>query len=76
MSELTGRSLQEFQGTRLFFSLFAHIKPKGRFPELRLDPGNIVLLHPEEHRLLDQGTEAQRLAYAEEWGCDWKCLNK
>lgn len=42
---------------RTFF--FAHIKPKGNYPELRLDPTNIRLLCLECHRAYDQGTKEQ-----------------
>lgn len=44
---------------------FAHILSKAvnRFPHYRLNPGNIVLVLPEEHNLIDQGTEKQREAY-------------
>ena len=34
---------------------FAHIKPKGKYPELRLMPSNIKLLCIECHRTLDFG---------------------
>lgn len=36
---------------------FAHIKPKGLYPELRLDPFNIILLCYECHYALDFQTE-------------------
>lgn len=38
----------------------AHILSRGKYPMWRLNPYNIVLLHPEAHKLFDQGTEAQR----------------
>lgn len=38
---------------------FSHIIPKGRRPDLRLNPDNIQLLCFECHRAYDQGTKAQ-----------------
>lgn len=43
-------------------SCCAHILPKGRFPLFKLNPANIMLVHHDVHRLIDQGTEAQRQA--------------
>lgn len=43
----------------------AHVLPKGKYPEKKYDPDNIVLLTLEEHRLFDQGTEHQRKMYAD-----------
>lgn len=37
----------------------AHVLPKGKYPEFKFDPENIVLLTIEEHRLFDQGTNRQ-----------------
>lgn len=36
---------------------FAHILPKSRYPEKRLDPNNIMLLCFDCHREYDQGTK-------------------
>lgn len=38
---------------------FSHIIPKGRWPDLRLDPTNIRLLCFECHQAYDQGTKKQ-----------------
>ncbi len=43
-------------------SCAAHILPKGRFSLFKLNPANIMLVHHDVHRLIDQGTEAQRQA--------------
>jgi len=41
---------------------FAHIKPKGLYPELRLDPENIRLLCYECHYALDFQSKAKFIA--------------
>ena len=46
---------------------FLHILPKGKWPLYRTYRGNLLLGHYEEHTLIDQGTEAQRQRYKEEW---------
>jgi len=50
---------------------FAHILPKGKFTKYKYNKDNIILLLPEEHTLLDQGTEKQRVEYSKKWGCNW-----
>lgn len=45
---------------------FAHVLPKGKYPSLRLDRENIVLLTPVEHTLFDQHTEKDREKHREE----------
>lgn len=42
----------------------AHILPRSRYPLWRLNPHNVLLLDPQVHSLLDQGTEAQRQKYS------------
>lgn len=42
---------------------FAHVAAKGKYPALRLNPRNIVLLTFREHQLFDQGTQDQRENY-------------
>ena len=43
---------------------FAHILPKGKFPELCYDPENVLFVTANEHTLLDHGTHDQRMRYA------------
>ena len=43
-------------------SCCAHILNKGKWPLFKLNPANIMLVDPEVHRLLDQGTELQRIS--------------
>lgn len=46
-----------FLGDEPIPAFFAHIKSKGAYPELRLQPKNIMLLCFECHREYDQGTK-------------------
>jgi 5-methylcytosine-specific restriction endonuclease McrA len=46
----------EFLGHEAKSWFFSHIKSKGAYPELRLDPANIQLLCLTCHNLYDQGT--------------------
>lgn len=67
VSFITGKPLGAFN-----ICFFAHVLPKGTYPELRLLKENIILLLFAEHSLLDQGTRAQREAYAQKnQPCDW-----
>ena len=50
---LTGQNLDRFIGTMFEPWLFAHVLPKGKYPKMKLNPDNIVLLHPEVHTLVD-----------------------
>ena len=74
ISELSGRKLDEFYGRPQWHSIFAHILNKGQYPKFRLNQENIIMLHPSEHFLLDQGTQEQREKYAAEWLCDWSIV--
>jgi hypothetical protein len=65
VSELSGDPLDCYYGTSLWFSCFAHCLPKGRFARYKYLEENIILVTPEEHRLIDQGTADQRLEYPE-----------
>tara|TARA_R110000803_G_scaffold210835_1_gene284172 strand:+ start:41571 stop:42074 length:504 start_codon:yes stop_codon:yes gene_type:complete len=46
---------EESLGSEARVHYFSHIKPKGKYPELRLDPNNIKLLCIECHRKADFG---------------------
>lgn len=74
-SFITGYDLSRWGNGSMFFSLFAHVLPKGKYPELKLKEENIVLLTPNEHALFDQGTEEKREEYARlNPTCDWEKL--
>jgi len=66
-SFLSGLWLRDFHpGQPLWFNLFAHVLAKGqnKYPFFRFYYKNIILLTPNEHFLLDQGTEEQRISYS------------
>ena len=44
----------------LFLSHCAHVLCKGKYTYWKLNPANIVMLHPEAHTIVDQGTQADR----------------
>lgn len=46
-----------------WFSCFAHILAKGKYPLMKYDADNIMLVHPQVHFLLDNGTHEQREKY-------------
>lgn len=71
ISQLTGRPLKYFD-----VKYFAHIIAKSKWEVGRLLKSNILILHPEEHNLLDQGTQKQRDEYAKKWNCDWNFIEE
>lgn len=60
-SFISGRTVEPFD-----IRNFAHVLPKSKYPSLRLDRENIVLLSPVEHALFDQHTEKDREKHREE----------
>lgn len=76
VSEISNRDLSVFYNTSFYVNCFAHIIPKNgcnrlvfidkqaKNKILRLNKDNIMLLHPEEHSLVDVGTEKLRDLYA------------
>lgn len=62
-SQISKRSLEK---VTLYHAMFAHILPKGKFPLYRYNPNNILLVHPLEHVLIDQGTSSARRNYVKE----------
>lgn len=76
-SEISGRDLSSFEGTSFFLNCFAHLYPKGKHPELRLVEENIMLLHIEEHYILDFGTTKHREMYVKEHpSTDWSIIEQ
>lgn len=75
VSWLSDRPVGAFKNTDMWVNCFAHVIPKNGinqlvFPNkqlknklLRLNPENILLLHPDEHILYDNGTEQMRKKY-------------
>ena len=71
VSFLTGRTINEKPGSLRFVNCFGHILNKKNYPKFRLKKENIVLLDPEEHYLLDFGSEVQRQEYEFRNDCDF-----
>lgn len=69
ISFLSGKPLKYFD-----VKYMAHVLPKGKYTKYKYLKENIILLTPEEHNLLDQGTEKQRLEYAKKNNCDWNIV--
>lgn len=59
VSEVSGRPLLP-KGHFKWHWQFAHVLNKGRFPSLKLDPNNIMLMLPMEHDLQDSFPEFQQ----------------
>jgi len=87
-SEISGKPLQKYlTNSNFFFSCFAHIIPKSgpstiAVPKeikknfLRENKDNIMLVTPEEHHLLDHGTQDAREKYEKENGCSFDIFYK
>lgn len=76
VSEISGKPLDQYYNTSFYPNLFMHILPKGKYPKVRLDKNNILLAHPIEHFLVDQGTEDQRQQYEQENNCSFDIFYK
>ena len=57
ISELSGQHL----GDDMSVWFFAHILPKGTYPDMKLNKDNIMLLTPEEHYRVDHETHLAKL---------------
>lgn len=64
ISIVSGIKLLNAPGSRFWFWYFAHVLPKGKYPDLKYKKDNIQLLTQHEHYLYDHGTEKQRQNYA------------
>jgi len=64
---ISGKKLDGLWNTDRWHWCFAHILPKGNYPKYKLFADNIMVIHPEAHTLIDQGTEEQRAALDWEW---------
>ena len=60
MCEITGVDLEFTFNTDMWYSCFAHLYPKGKFPRWKYVPANIMLMHPDVHNVYDNGTIAQK----------------
>jgi hypothetical protein len=77
VSFLSGRDLSSVPDY-LWLNMFAHVlsKSQSKYPKFKLYSKNIILLHPDEHFLLDHGNSDQRDKYAKKWNCDWSSIDK
>lgn len=73
--ELSGRELDFQKGSLLWRCCNAHILPKGKYPKFKYLPENHMLIHPDIHNSIDQGTEDQRKKLKEEWAENGYCIN-
>ena len=60
---ISGQEIDKFYNTKMWFSCFAHVLAKGMYRKYKLNPFNIMVVHPEVHRMIDQGTQADRDRY-------------
>ena len=65
----TGEKLNGFKNTPIIMNCFAHILPKKNYTYWKLNPINIEVVHPEFHRIVDQGTFKERSSHPE-WKWD------
>jgi hypothetical protein len=67
--QFTGESLDKFYKTDFWPNCFLHILPKGKYPLFKLNKFNVVLGHPDFHRIVDAGTLDDRLKHPQwDWG--------
>ena len=64
-SWLSGRSLTGLWGSDRWVNCFAHVLNKKRWPDFRLYMGNICILHPDSHYIIDHGTLKDRISYSQ-----------
>lgn len=74
--QLTGEDLSWITPmSNYWFSCFAHILPKGKYPKYKYNIKNILLVHPDVHYHLDFGTKDSQLRRIGRWGVDlWNRL--
>jgi hypothetical protein len=67
----TGEKLNDYFGTDLWLSCFAHILSKKNYPYFKLNPDNVEVVLPEFHRIIDQGTYHDRDKHPKWKWDDW-----
>lgn len=75
-SQISNKPINIAQHSKLWYSCFAHVLPKGLYPKFRLYPKNIMLVLPIEHTLIDFGTEEQRKEYEVQNNCSFSIFYK
>ena len=71
---VTGEDLEEYVGTDFYPNLFAHILPKGKYPEFKLYINCVALTSPTVHNLFDNGSLKQIKDFEEETGFSFAAL--
>lgn len=69
-SEVSGENIED-----ITVSSLAHILSKKMFPAYRLNPDNIIILTPDEHQELDQGSQ-EYLRTLPEWDFVFEKIEK
>lgn len=64
-SQISNRDLKYLEGLQTWINCFAHVLCKNKFPLFRYNPENIIICHPFEHYLIDQGTIKDKVDYIE-----------
>ncbi|MBT7928817.1 hypothetical protein HN682_02705 [Candidatus Peregrinibacteria bacterium] len=70
-SQISGIDITWTYGTDLWVNCFAHILNKEMWRRYKLNPNNILIVSPDEHSLLDQGTVKQRKDYETKNNCSF-----
>jgi ribosomal protein L37E len=77
ISLISGKTLSSFRyNPSLKYSCCAHVLSRKQFPHYALRDDNVVLITPEEHFMLDNGTEAQREEYSRVSGANWALIEE
>ena len=71
---LTGQAIRATKQSIYWLSHFAHILPKGQYPEFRLKKDNVVLLLPGVHGVYDHPTLRTVHAIEKEFQCSFDKL--
>ena len=71
---VSNEDLEEYAGTDFYPNLFAHILPKGKYPEFKLYINCVALTSPTVHNLFDNGSLKQLIAFEKETGCSFAPL--
>jgi hypothetical protein len=56
----TNENLNGYLSSNKRYNCCAHVLPKGKYPLFKLNQWNVQLVHPEFHRIVDQGTKKER----------------
>ena len=70
----TGKRLNGFWGSDVWFQCFAHILNKKNYTYFKLNPENVRVVHPIFHRIIDQGTLDDRKGHPVWKWDEWDAL--